>query len=110
MDLATSHDGDSASAAQGWNPDRVATDLTQLADVATALKVNSTDRDSGGPLGSSPTLTMYPVSGTQGLVMNENRRELTANKEDVKNEKFTLLFRSVPSNELTHQRWSALAK
>ena len=91
MDLATSHDGDSASAAQGWNPDRVATDLTQLADVATALNVNSTDRDSGGPLGSSPTLTMYPVSGTQGLVMNENRREFTANREDVKNQKFTLV-------------------
>ena len=71
MDLATSHDGVSASAAQGWNPDRVATDLTQLADVATALNVNSTDRDRGGPLGSSPT---------------------TANKEDVKNEKFTYIY------------------
>ena len=60
MDLATSHNGDSASAAQGLNPVRVATELEHLADVATALNVNSTERDLGGPLGSLPTLAMYP--------------------------------------------------
>lgn len=49
MDSATSSTLDTASAAQGQNPAKIAsTSLECLADVASTL-VNSPDRDLGGP-------------------------------------------------------------
>ena len=65
MDSATSRD--TASAAQGSNPDSAAINIESRTDVAYSRSyVNFPDRDLCGPLGSSPTTQTIPISRESG--------------------------------------------